>query len=170
MRNRRYDINPELAANRESQATYYRQLREGAPNAATMYGGMQAGLSNKTRSDASLLSRAQNVNAGYLADQAGMDANLGSEMARTKLGIKDINDKNVAARRNYMAAGMSQIGQYAQIKQQEKNQMIRDAQKLKLLPSLVQNFALQPDGSWKFKSTGEVMTSEQVMNYIKGGQ
>jgi len=170
MRNRRYNINPELEQNDLESATNYRRLRDSGLEQSQFMGGMQMGSINKMRANASLLSKKQNVDSGFIADQAQMDAQLGQQAASTKLNIKDINDRNVAARRNYMAAGMSQIGQFAQIKQQENNMMVRDAQRLKLLPALVQNFTLQPDGSWVFKGTGEVMTSDQVMNYIKGGK
>lgn len=170
MRNRRYDINPELEQINLESATNYRRLKESGLNPSQYMGGMQMGSINKMRANASVLSRKQAVDSGYIADQAQTDLGIGRDIAQTKLSIKDINDRNTAARRNYMAAGMSQLGQFAQIKQQENNMMIRDAQKLGLLSALVQNFAMDENGEWKFKQTGETVTKEQIMNYIKGGK
>lgn len=170
MRNRRYDINPELEQIDLESATNYRRLKELGLNPSQLMGGMQMGSINKMRANASVLSRKQAVDSGYIADQAQTDLGIGRDIAQTKLSIKDINDRNTAARRNYMAAGMSQLGQFAQIKQQENNMMIRDAQKLGLLSALVQNFAMDENGEWKFKQTGETVTKEQIMNYIKGGK
>jgi hypothetical protein len=170
MRNRRYDINPELEQINLESATNYRRLKESGLNPSQYMGGMQMGSINKMRANASALARKQAVDSGYIADQAQTDLGIGRDIAQTKLSIKDINDRNAAARRNYMAAGMTQLGQFAQIKQQENNMMIRDAQKLGLLSALVQNFAMDENGEWKFKQTGETVTKEQIMNYIKGGK
>ena len=169
MRNRRFDIQPQLNNIDTDTATYYRQLKEGNLNPSLYLGGMQAASINKTRAKAALSAQEQNVNAGYLADQAQMDLGIGRDIAQTKMAVQDINDRNSAARRNYMSAGMSQLGQYAQIKQQENNMMIRDAQRLQLLSALVKDYILQPDGSWKHRSTGQVMDSTQTWdNLIKG--
>ena len=166
--NRTYNVNPEISNLNSDTASYYRQLREGAMSPAQLVGGMQEGLVNKTKTMSNILAQKQNIDNGYLSEKARMDAELGQGMAATKLNIKDVNDRNNTARRNYTNAAMSQLSQYAQVKQQENNQMIRDAQKLNLLPTLVQNFSLTPEGDWVLKSTGQKMSKEQIMSYITG--
>jgi hypothetical protein len=168
LRKIRYNVQPELDENRLAQATYQRALREASPSASSLHGGMQVGSLNTMRANAGVLARKQNVDAQYLADQAQMDYNLGNNLAQTKLTIQDINDRNAAARRNYTATGLGQLGQYSQTKQLMNNQMVRDAQRLNLLPALVQNFTLTKDGKWIFKETGQEMTPEQVMSFVKG--
>lgn len=175
MANRRYNINPELEANREAQATYYNQLRQAGLNPNQLIGSLQGGAINKMRADASAYARKQNVDNDYLMQQAQMDAQLGRDIVANKnqalsnrMTVQNINDANAAARRNYASAGLSQLSQFSQNQQLMNNQMVRDAQRLGLLPSLIQNFTFNPDGTWKFKETGETMNWDQIMNFLKG--
>lgn len=168
MRQRRYNIQPELEQNRLNQATYYRNLREGAPSQSQYLGGLQAGAIGKSRADAQAIARQQNINNQYLGEQAQLDVSLGAQRAATDFRVDQMNAQNRAARRNMIGTGLSQIGKFAQNQQLMNNQMIRDAQRLNLLPALIQNFELAEDGSWKFKETGQKVNTFDVMNYIKG--
>lgn len=173
MRGRRYNVNPELAQNRSNQATYNRQLQESGAGMNQLMAGYQAGSINKGRADSSALAMKQNMDNRYLGQQASMDANLGQNIAQTNLAVQNINDQNSAAARNinraHTSAGLSQLSQFSQVKQLEKNQMVRDAQKLNLLPSLVQNFTYTDKG-WIFNGDGQVKNNDWIMKYLKGTQ
>lgn len=167
MQGRRYNIQPEIEAARVASATNARRLREAAPTQAQYLGGIQAAAIQEQRGVGQALANKQNMDNQYLGEQAQMDARLGQANSERSRYIEDVNARNEAAGRQYTQQGLTQLGQYAQVKQQMGNQMIRDAQRLDLLPSLVQNFTMTDKG-WVFKQTGEVMTNEQVMAYIKG--
>lgn len=167
MKNRRYNVEPELEANRLAQATYYRNLRESAPSQSQFLGGLQAGAISKSRADAQTIARQQNINNQYLAEQAQLDAQLGAQRAQTRLGIDQFNLQSDAARRNILGSGLTQLGQFAQNKQLMNNQILRDAQRLGLLEDLVGNYEFV-DGKWMFKATGKEQSPEDVMNFIKG--
>lgn len=171
MRNRRYNIQPELEANASNAAAYNRRLRELGLSRGQIVGGLQAGNVAKTRSDAEVLARAQNINNQYLAEQAQFDYGVGSDMINRRFQLRDYNLRNEAARKNYMAAGLSQLSQYSQTQQLQKNQALRDQQRLNLLPSLVSNFKFDPTtGMWEHTTTGQKMTEDQALNwsYIYG--
>jgi hypothetical protein len=173
MSNRRYNIQPELEQNRLNQATYYRNLAEAAPSQAQMLGGMQAGSIAKQRADSAAIAMKQNVDNQYLGEQAQMDAQLGSQKAQTNFNISDINARNRAASRNIRNAGMTQVSQFAQNKEQMNNQILRDAQRLGLLEDLIANYKFE-GGKWKSKATGEEVSAEEVsrdlQNYVKGNK
>lgn len=168
LRDRRYNITPELEAARLRGATTARRLREAAPTQAQYIAGLQGAGIAESRATAEALARKQNVENQYLSEQAQMDARLGQADVERQRYIEDINARSRAAQRQFTSTGLTQLGQFAQIKQQENNQMIRDMQRLNLLPSLVQNFELGPDGNWRFKQTGEVVEAVDVERYVKG--
>jgi hypothetical protein len=166
--NRTYNIQPELEANRLAEATYYRNLRENAPSQGQLLGGIQAGQVATQRANANAYARQQNVNNQYRADQAQFINQIGNQDTERQRYIEDINARTTANKKRMIGQGLSQVGQYTQNSALMSNQMIRDAQRLNLLPALVQNFELNPDGTWTFKGSGETMNAEDVWNYIKG--
>lgn len=167
MRQRRYNIQPELEQNRLNQATYYRNLREGAPSQSQFLGGLQAGAIGKSRADASTIARQQNINNQYLGEQAQFDAQLGAQRAQTRLGVDQMNAQNRAAQRGMIGTGLSQVSQFAQNKELMNNQMLRDAQRLGVLDDLVSNYEFR-NGKWIFKATGQEQSQEEIFNFIKG--
>lgn len=166
-RNRRYNVQPELEANRLAQATYFRNLREAAPSQAQFLGGLQAGAISKSRADAAAIARQQNINNQLLAEQAQADIALGDRRAQTRLGIDQFNLQSEAAGRGFLGTGLSQLSQFAQNRQLMNNQILRDAQRLNLLDDLVANYEFT-DGKWVFKATGQEQSPEEVMNFIRG--
>ena len=165
--NRRYNVQPELEANQLAEATYYRNLREGAPSQAQYLGGLQAGQIATQRADATALARKQNIDNQYLAEQAQTDASLGRDMANVNYQIADVNARSRANQRNLLGTGLGQLSQYTQTKEAMNNQIIRDAQRLNLLPDLIANYTFN-NGKWIFKATGQEASGEEVMNYVKG--
>lgn len=169
MRNRRYDINPELEANRLTQAAYNYNLRRSGMSPSQLQGGLQAGAVNKMRANASAYATRNNMNNQYLSDQAQIDYYLGRDISGLKTQGYDINLRNRAARRNFMATAASQLQQLGQTNRLERNQIYRDAQKMGLLNDLLADFTFTDKG-WIFNQNGKPMTNDQVMNYLTGGR
>lgn len=168
MKNRRYNATPQLQAADLAEATYARRLREGAPTQSQYLGGLQAGTIGTQRAKGQILAQQNNVNNQYLAEQAQVDMSLGQADVGRQRYIEDANSRSRAAQRQHTAQAASQFGQFAQVKQQENGQMVRDMQRLNLLPSLVQNFTLDSNGQWIYKETGEVMSGDQVKQIVMG--
>jgi hypothetical protein len=76
--------------------------------------------------DASVNAQAQNANNEYLGQEAQFKAGIGQQMANTRMQIKDINDKNKAAKMAMLNAGLGQLGQFGQTQTLMGNQANRD--------------------------------------------
>lgn len=127
MRGRRFNIDPILQSNLAAQQTYNQNIRNsGALGSGALRSNYLAGSAQRQLADAAAYSQKSNIDNQYLAQQAQMDAQLGSQRAQTKLGIQDINDRNEAARRNYLAQGFSDVSNWAQTQQLIRNQRARE--------------------------------------------
>lgn len=115
MRNRRFNVNPILDRNLAAQRTYNSNIRNtGGMSGGQMRSLLGAGTRNRMGADAAALAQKQNMDNQYLGQQAQMDAQLGSQIASTNLNVRDINDRNAAARRNFLGAGMTNISDLTQ--------------------------------------------------------
>ena len=124
MNDRRFNIDPMLAANRTANAVYNR-------NAASASGGdrsrllsnLMGGLNARYGADAAAYAQKNNMDNQYLGEQAEMDMNLGNMNARGLMMSDDINARNMAAKRNFGASAASGLQSYALNQMQMKNQM-----------------------------------------------
>lgn len=140
MANRRYNINPELEANRNAQINYTRALRQGAPSQAQYLGNIQGSQINRSRADAEAIARQQNMDNAYRGEEAQMRANLGGQRAQTNMAIQDINDRNRSAARSYIPTALSQLQQANQTNRLMKNLSKSDKQKAKLLQGMFRGY------------------------------
>lgn len=152
MRNRRYNIQPELEANRLAQAVYNRNILQGGFSPSQLQGGLQSGAISRMRADSGVRAQQQNINNDYLAQQAQMDYNLGENISKLKNYGYEMNLKNRAAKKNYMSAGLSQLQQYAQVQQLMKNQKMSDKEKLNLLKDIIPNYFYTPGIGYEQKN------------------
>ena len=170
MNRRKYNVQPELERNALATATYNRGLMESGASPSQMRGGRLAGLVGQRRADAETLARAQNVNAQYMADQARFEYDAGQNVAARRAMVYDLNERERAVRQNYMAAGLGQLSQYSQMNQLQNNQMLRDEQRLALLPSLTPDFTLDPSTGMMIHNPSKIQFTQDEYNkyYIKG--
>ena len=126
MRNRRYNIDPQLQANRSAQAVNNRNLYNVGTSRGQLMGNLGASQNMRMTGDSAAIAMKQNMDNQYLAEQAGMDYNIGNNMAQTNLGVRQINDQNQAAGRNYLAAAATGFQQQSLVNKQMNNQMSRD--------------------------------------------
>lgn len=122
MRNRRFNVDPILEANRSAQRVADYNLRNSGMGAGAINASRLSNLSSRMRSDATAYAQKTNIDNQYLGEQARMDSELGSRRAATRLNIRDINDRNRAARRNYLAQGFGDLSRFAQTQQLMRNQ------------------------------------------------
>jgi hypothetical protein len=140
MANRRYDVSPELEANKQASADYYQNLRQGAPSQSRYLAGLQTGQIARQRADQDVYSKKQNVDNQYMAEQAQSLTGLGNQEAATNLNIEDINARRTAAQRQYLPTALSQLQQAAFVGKNTKNQKLRDKQRIALAKDMYGNY------------------------------
>jgi hypothetical protein len=122
MNNRKYDVSPELEANKVSTANYYKNLRQSGANAGQYAGALQAGQIAEQRANADVYSKANNMNNEYRGQYAGMLENAGQQRANTNYQTEMLNEENMDAQNRYIPTALSQLQQAGQVNTQMKNQ------------------------------------------------
>ena len=156
--NLRHDPGQELEAAEQANAVY----QQGLQNLPTSIGGLQqrkASAATKLFDQRSGIFRnAKNQNNQYRLAQAGIEqgkagflANLGGSEARMKLGIADINSRNVAAQQDFQGAAATNLQQYSLMQQLMKNQQQNDDRRFNLAQSLNQNYKYDKDYNLKYR-------------------
>ena len=145
MRNRRYNIQPELDTNRVTQATYNYNLRNAGASRSQLQGGLEAGSTSRMRMDSAARAQQNNMNNQYLSEQAQMDYGLGENISKLKHYGYEANLRNRGAKKNYLSTGLSQLQQYSQMKKLMKNQKETDTMKTKALSEMYSNFKYNPE-------------------------
>ena len=136
MGKRRYNQAPELEALRglESRQRYNaRQLgSEGGLNRAMDV----AGALGTRRSISDVYAKKQNVDNQYLGEEASMAAQLGAQEAQARtMAMReayDINAKNKAMQKQYQAASMQGLSEFAQMGKKNRNLRKMDSAKLRM--------------------------------------
>ena len=137
MAKRRYNAAPEMDALRNLEKRQRYSTRslgsEGGINRAIDV----AGALNVAREIGNTYSRKQNVDNEYLAQEAAMMAQLGSQDADNKSAAMkasyDINAKNRATRKAYQDAALTGFSNYAQQRKLNSNRGVMDDAKLRVL-------------------------------------
>ena len=139
MAKRRANVQPAIEANRRARAIA--NYNAANVNANT---GMNLALrsqlaANEYAQNADIYANRDNTNNAYLGEYANTLNNLGQQYVQSSTLANDLNARNRAKARDYASSAASQIGQWAQVKEQMKNQYNRD---LMMLPFL-SNFLSQ---------------------------
>lgn len=126
MRRRRFNITPALEQLRNARAiSNYNAGQYNTNTGANMALRTQMTLGTN-RSIADLYSQQSNVQNQYDAEYANTLNSLGQQNVSAINLAQDINARNTAATRNIRRTGLSQLGQYAQVRQQMSNMQNRD--------------------------------------------
>lgn len=146
MANRRFNIDPQLQANRST----FNQMRGGLKNvsggnAATYLSNMGQLQMNKGKMDEQAYAMKQNMDNQYKAQDAQFRGNMGNIRAQRELQIQDINDRNKAARDAYMGKGFEGLSKIAQNEKYMGNLSGADQQRIALLQQMPWNFVPQFD-------------------------
>ena len=126
MRRRRFNITPALEQLRNARAiSNYNAGQYSTNTGANMALRTQMTLGTN-RSIADLYLQQSNVQNQYDAEYANTLNSLGQQNVSAINLAQDINARNTAATRNIRRTGLSQLGQYAQVRQQMANMQNRD--------------------------------------------
>ena len=117
MRRRRFNITPALEQLRNARAiSNYNAGQYNTNTGANMALRTQMTLGTN-RSIADLYSQQSNIQNQYDAEYANTLNSLGQQNVSAINLAQDINARNTAATRNIRRTGLSQLGQYAQVRQ-----------------------------------------------------
>lgn len=124
MNDRRFNIDPILAGNRNANAVYNRNVSNAAGgDRSRLMSNLLAGMTGRQGADAAAYSQKINMDNQYLGQQAEMDYNLGAMNAQALAMSDDINARNLAAKRNFGASAASGMQRYALNQMQMNNQL-----------------------------------------------
>lgn len=126
MARRRMNINPAREANRRSRAiANYNAANMNANTGANLAFRTQAAVSEYAN-NADMYATKQNADNAYLGEYANMMNNLGQQFVQGQRLTDDANARNRAMSRTFTGTGLSQLGQWNQVRRQERNQANRD--------------------------------------------
>lgn len=157
MRGRRFNVNPAIEdINRNRAISNYNVGQMNTNTGANLAYSLQSAV-NSDRAISNLRAQESNVNNQYAGEYAEVMNNLGQQWVGATNLANETNAQNRAAARNMRRTGMSQVSQWAQNRQQMRNQRNRDNAMLAL-----------------YKPFLEAGYSTDVLNnvyntYVKGG-
>lgn len=154
MANRKYNVDPQLEANRNAFSVGNRNISTAARTRGEMLSGYAGTAAAKAQADSSVLANANNVNNQYAAEYAQMLGNFGQQRASTKLGINDINARNKAAQNQFLTTGLSQLSQVAQTNKLNRGQQKADTMRINALNDMLEFYSVDPT-TGKLKYTGK---------------
>jgi hypothetical protein len=130
MRNRRFNIDPILNANRTAQAVSNRNIRSVAGSRGELMGNLGASQNARMVGDATAWAQKNNMDNQYLSEQAQMDANLGQNRAQMDWMTQDANARNRTVTNQFMGQGINDIANLMQTRQLMNNQLLSDKQRI----------------------------------------
>jgi hypothetical protein len=151
LRNRKFDVDPQLAAIRRATATGKRNISQGSRTRGELLSNLGGLSAMEARQTSDVLSQKQNIENQYAGEAAQMTARLGSESAATRLNIARSNAANRGARRNILRSGVSQLGQLSQSRERTRNLKEADKIRLAALNQYFPNYTLGEDYQFNIK-------------------
>jgi hypothetical protein len=155
MRNRRTNVDPQLQASLNAERTNYYNLHNTANARGELMGNMTAASNNAAGQRSAIYANKQNMDLGYMGDEAQAAMRLGSEEQNANWQTMDYNNQNVANKRNMFRAGLSQLAQYSQNKELMANQLLMDQNRNNIYKDMYSSIApfMEFMKSFKFSQT-----------------
>jgi len=141
MRNRRTNIQPQLDVILNSEKTGQYNLRNTANTRGEMMGNNTALNNNAARQRMAAYAGKQNMDLNYQGQEAEMLMGLGAGEQQANWNTMTWNKESLANKRNMFRAGLSQLSQYSQVKELNKNQLTQDENKLAALKDMFASIA-----------------------------
>lgn len=136
MKDRSYNVYPNLSANRASQAVANRNITNAANSAGALMGNLTAAQNARMAADAQVYAAEQNANNTYLGEYAQMLYNAGQNRQQMDWQTNEANEQNRAARMQHFGQAFSDLGEYAQTQALMRSQANADEQRLGIYKDL----------------------------------
>jgi len=140
MRNRSFDVDPMLEANRAAERRGRYNLRNTARTRGELLSGYAPLSAARSRADMEAYSRREQAENQYAGQTAQMEANIGQQRASTRMRIDDMNARARANKRNMLGTGLSQASQYAQLRKQRQGLQEADQARVQMLKEMYPQF------------------------------
>jgi hypothetical protein len=137
MGNRRYNIDPELAANENAFRTTAANMRNLGGSRGQVMSNLTGAQNTKQFGDMSAWAQKHNMDNQYVGEQANMLYGLGRDKTSGRIAHDEAEAMDQASYRNMKGAAMTGLQQYLLTKRQMKNQSARD----KMLGSVMSGFS-----------------------------
>ena len=139
LRNRRYNIDPQLRATERAFST----AREGVRGASRTRGELLPAYGSlalaESQAKSGLYGQKQNIENQYIADAAQMAATVGAQDAAARAAAEQYNRQAEGARQNLITTGISQLGAAAQQSMRDRRLARADQMRVNTLSSLYPN-------------------------------
>jgi hypothetical protein len=139
LKNRRFDIEPILDANRSAQQVYNTNVTQSGAGSGQSMAGRLAGMGSRMRADSQAYAQKNNVENQY----AGQYAQGLFGVGQAQRGVDVANLQNQAAGRNMRRSGVSQLSRASQMRELMNNQGNRDLQRDEILTRAYQFYGQQ---------------------------
>lgn len=151
LRGRKYNVEPELAANELAYQSGKRNIRQIAPSAGNLLSNYSALAGTRMRADAEALARKQNVEGQWAGENAQMLANMGANESQMRFNVDNINAQNRAAQQAYTSRGIDQLANAAYQMQSAKNEQFNSQALLDAYKAGMVDIDIDKNGriSWK---------------------
>jgi hypothetical protein len=126
MGNRRYNIDPELAANENAFRTTAANMRNLGGSRGQVMSNLTGAQNTKQFGDMSAWAQKHNMDNQYAGEQANMLYGLGRDKTSGRIAHDEAEAMDQASYRNMKGAAMTGLQQYLLTKRQMKNQAARD--------------------------------------------
>ena len=137
MANRKYNIDPELAANESAFRTTGANMRNLGGSRGQVMSNLTGAQNTKQFGDMSAYAQKKNMENQYAGEYAQTLYPMGRDRAMTKMMVDESNAMTDASGRNMIGAGMTGLQQYLLTRRQMKNQATRD----KLLTNVMKGYS-----------------------------
>ena len=137
MANRKYNIDPELAANESAFRTTGANMRNLGGSRGQVMSNLTGAQNTKQFGDMSAYAQKKNMENQYAGEYAQTLYPMGRDRAMTKMQVDESNAMTDASARNMIGAGMTGLQQYLLTRRQMKNQANRD----KLLTNVMKGYS-----------------------------
>lgn len=136
MRNRRVNVDPALEQILNSERIGNYNIRNVARTPGEYMGNISAVTNQAMRNRASVMANKQNMDLQMKGEEAQMLQQEGMHRAGVNWNVMDWNKSADATRRNIFRTGLSQLSQWAQLKELQENTALRDEEKIMILKDI----------------------------------
>lgn len=141
MRDRRVDINPQLQAILSGEKSALYNLRNVGGSRGEIMGNATAVYNRGMANRSAAYANKQNMDLGYKGEEAQALMNLGAGEQQAKWNVDQWNEQALARKRAMWRTGLSQLGQYSQIKELQGNQLLQDKNRMASLQDMLSSVA-----------------------------
>lgn len=136
LKNRRFNIDPQLEVNRRSSAIARRNLSQGARSRGELLSGLSSTSGQRGLADMQAYSQQQNMNNQYASEAGQMASNIGAQEASNMARVQDYNSRSRAAQQGFLSKGLSQSSGLLQNRTRNNNLQESDRLRIEALKKM----------------------------------